>query len=415
MINDYAVAKEKLLSLEDIDNAAIHGMSNKQLLSFAQSLSITAATFPFQKEELEYAFKEGNLEMVFQLFMIMSSSLMQVHADTLAKECDEFINSNSDLSNVRNEKVKAFTDYFLPMLTIFYDDVHKVLLELEVDEDEEQNEVKPVSFKDKLLTLGELDAEYIKELSDAQLCTYVQALNTFVAEFEAQEKGLRSSINIKHYVFVLQWLGAIEQALTKIHALNLASNCQKQININKDFNNIKHERLVVFINYFLSSVSMLASDVKALNLPDQLLPEEVQGDSTKHSAPDAILLSFGTSEKSKTILIINKMTMFMNSIKNSLNDFGHKLIGVTSAESTVNYLKTAKPDLMIVDEDLPRVDVFILMKIIRATGQRAPILITTGKITKDKMVRYMEAGVADFIMKPISPGEVQKKIEKHLS
>ena len=415
MINDYAVAKEKLLSLEDIDTAAIHGMSNKQLLSFAQSLSITAATFPFQKEELEYAFNEGNLEMVFQLFMIMSSSLMQVHADALARECDEFISSNNDLSTVRNEKVKAFTDYFLPMLTIFYDDVHKVLCELEVDEDEEQKEVKPVSFKDKLLTLGELDSENIKGMSDAQLCTYIQALNTFVAEFEAQEKGLRSSINIKHYVFVLQWLGAIEQVLTKIHALNLASNCQKQININKDFNNIKHERLVVFINYFLSSVSMLSSDIKALNLPDKLLPEEVHGDSAKHTAPDAEILSTGASANSKSILIVNKMTMFMNSIKNALIDSGHKLIGVQSAESTLNFLKTTKPDLLILDEDLPRTDIFILIKIIRATGQKSPILITTGNITKDKMVKYMEAGVPDFIMKPITPGDVRKKITKHLS
>jgi len=416
MISDYAVAKAKILSLTDIDAKAVEGMSNKQLFSYAQALSITAATFPVQKEELEYAFSEDNFEMVFQLFMIISSSLAQVHADALAQECDSFINANSDLSNMRKEKVKAFIDYFLPMLAIFFEDVHKVLCELEVDEDENAAEAsKPLSFKDKLLTINELDADKINAMSDDELSIYIQALSAFNAEFAAQEKGLRSSIKIKHYVFVLQWLNAMEQSLTKINATTLVSSCQKQINVNKDFNNIRHERLEVFINYFLSSVSMLASDIKALNLPDKLMPEEVQGESAKHAAPDAELLSSGASENSKTILIINKMTMFMNSIKNALSDFGHRLIGVTSAESTVNYLKTAKPDLLILDEDLPRTDVFVLVKIIRATGQKSPILITTGNITQDKMVQYMKAGVADFIMKPITPGEVQKKIAKHLS
>ncbi|MCL2628682.1 MAG: response regulator [Oscillospiraceae bacterium] len=420
MINDYAVAKEKLLSLTDIDAEAVRGMSNKQLLSFAQSLSITAATFPVQKEELEYAFGENSMEMVFQLFMIMSSSLAQVHADALAGECDEFINSNfadGDYSNVRPERVKAFIDYFLPMLSIFYSDVHTVLCELEVDEDETQAEKAPkapVSYKDKILSIKEINADAVNEMSDMALCIFIQTLNTFTKDFQAQEKGLKNSIKIKHYAFVMQWLTALEQALTKIHATALAATCSKQIEINKDFNNIRHERLEVFIDYFLSSVSMLSEDIKALRLPEKIEPGELHASPAKQLTSDAELLASGANENSKTILIINKMKMFMNSIKNALSESGHKILGVMSAESTVNYLKTAKPDLIILDEDLPQTDVFVLTKIIRVTGQKAPILITTGKITKEKMVKYMEVGVADFIMKPIAPADVQKKIAKLL-
>ena len=109
------------------------------------------------------------------------------------------------------------------------------------------------------------------------------------------------------------------------------------------------------------------------------------------------------------------MTMFMNSLKNALSDKGHKLIGVTSAEMAVGYLRTSKPDLFILDEDLPGTDCYVLVKIIRATRQMAPIIFTTSKITKDKMVKFMEAGVADFIMKPITTADVQKKVAKHLS
>jgi len=70
--------------------------------------------------------------------------------------------------------------------------------------------------------------------------------------------------------------------------------------------------------------------------------------------------------------------------------------------------------MFIIDEDLPGTDCYVLIKIIRATGQLAPIIFTASKIKQDKMAKYIEAGVADFIMKPIAPADVQKKVSKYL-
>jgi len=159
-------------------------------------------------------------------------------------------------------------------------------------------------------------------------------------------------------------------------------------------------------------MSMLSADIKSLNLPKELLKAEDKAGA--HVAVEVEILSPGSSPEAKTVLIINKMTMFMNSFKNALGDKGHKLIGVTTAESAIGYLKTAKPDMFIIDEDLPGTDCYVLIKIIRATGQLAPIIFTTSKIKKDKMAKFIEAGVADFIMKPITPADVQKKVSKHL-
>ena len=414
MINDSAIAKEKLLSLSEIDNETIKGMTEKQLFSYVQALNVTAAAFPLQKEELEYAFKEMDYAAVFQWLKLISSSLSQMHADGLARECEKQINLNQDLNNVRHEKVKVFINYFMPTLDLFFTDVHQVLEDLEVVEAEPQQDVEPDKIKEKILTLGELDSGAIKQMSDDELCEYIQALNAFPQEFQTQENGLRGSIKIKHYVFVLQWLAAIEKTLIKLHAKELAGDCRNQININKDFNNIRHEKLEVFINYFLSSLSMLSADIKMLHLPKQLTQAKEESNAPEHIAVEVELLSPGSSPDAKTILVINKMTMFMNSLKNALGDVGHKMIGVTTAESAVGYLKTAKPDLFVVDEDLPGTDSYVLTKIIRATGQMAPIIFTTSKITKDKMVKFMEAGVADFIMKPITPADVKQKITKHL-
>ena len=417
MINDSAIAKEKLLSLSDIDPETIKGMTEAQLFSYIQALNITASAFPLQKDELTHAHKDKDYATVFQWLNVINSSLAQMHADALARECDKFLNINNDLSNVREARVRVFLDYFLPSLDLFFNDVHKVLTDLEVEEAEPKLETGlsgPDEVREKLLTITELDPESIKKMNDEQLSDFLQTLHAFPAEFQAQENGLKSSIKIKHYVFVMQLLDAVEKTLIKLHATELANDCRNQINLNKDFNNIRHEKLEVFINYFLSSLSMLSEDITGLNLPKQLIHSKGKAGAAKPVEVDVELLSPGSSPDAKTILIINKMTMFMNSLKNALGDNRHKLIGVTTKENAVAYLQTAKPDLFIIDEDFPGTDSYLLIKLIRATGQRAPIIFTASKIKEDKMAQLTQVGVADFIIKPITPADVKKKISKHL-
>jgi len=416
VINDSAVAKEKLLSISEIDSETIKGMTDTQMFSFIQALNVTAAAFPLQKDELMHAFSETDYSTVFQWLEVIRSSLSQMHADHLATECEKFLKVNHDLSNIKPSRIKVFVDYFMPTLDIFITDVHQVLEDLEVEEVEAPNiDTSPVNVRDKILTLNDLDTDEISQMSDEELNDFLKILNNFHAVFNAQDNGLRNAMKIKHYAIVLQWLNAVEETLIKLHATDLVKDCQKQINISKDFNNIRHEKLEVSINYILSSMSMLSGDIKALHLPSELPHAKGKADTSTQINVDVEILSPGSSPESKTLLIINKMTMFMNSFKNALSDKeGHRLIGVTTAENAVAYLKTVKPDMFIIDEDLPGTDCYVLIKIIRATGQQAPIIFTASKIKQDKMAKYMEAGVAEFIMKPINPADVQQKVSKYL-
>lgn len=413
MINDSSIAKEKLSSLTEIDSEAINSMTDSQLFSYIQALNVTAAAFPLQKEELVHAFSENDYATVFQWLQVISSSLSQMHADHLAKECEKFLKVNNDLSNVKVPRLRVFIDYFVPTLDLFVKDVHDVLEELEVEEAAPPSiEKGRPKLRDLLLTIHDLDAEHIKQMHEDDEDDYVRAVAAFPAEFQAQENGLKSSIKIKHYTFVMQWLNAVKESLTKIHATELAADCTKQIAANKDFNNIRHEKLEVFINYLISSASMIATDINALGLTQMLEKEKAKNEPAKQENLDVEIIAPGSSPDSKTVLIINKMTMLMNSLKNAMGDVGYRIIGATTAENAVAYLKTSKPDLFIIDEDLPGTDCYVLIKIIRATGQLSPIIFTASKIKKEKMEKYIEAGVADFIMKPISPADVRQKISK---
>jgi CheY-like chemotaxis protein len=392
-------------------------MTAKQLMSFVQTLNITTATYPMQKEALGYSYAESDYASVIQWLQVITSGLIEIHATKLVKESEKFININQDTSNTKHERFKVFIGYFIPSLDIMFDDIQKVLIELDLDDTDtpvESNDLGPDEVRKKILTLKELDHEKIESKTDEDLCEYVQALNSFHTELKAQEHGLKSSLKINHYAFVIQWLNSIEKTLDKIHATELKNTCRNHIESNKNFNNIRPDKFEVIMNYFLSSLSMLSDEIKALHLPHRLTPSSNKNEALKNIATQAEILSDG-AKGAKTILIINKMKMFMNSIKNALSDTDYRLVGVGSAEVAAGFLKTTKPDLLIIDEDLQGTDSHTLVRIIRAAGQNAPIIITTGKITRDKMIKFMEVGVADFIMKPITPSDVKSKIANFLS
>jgi hypothetical protein len=104
-------------------------------------------------------------------------------------------------------------------------------------------------------------------MNENQINEYIEELNMFLDELPAQESGLGSAIKIKKYIFVSKWLIAIAESLETIYADELLEDCRAQIEANKDYNNIRHEKLEIYCNFLLSSLSMLASDIKSLYLP----------------------------------------------------------------------------------------------------------------------------------------------------
>jgi CheY-like chemotaxis protein len=411
------IVKEKLMDVSDLSTEIIRGMTEKQLKSYTDVLYVTAGTFPVQKKELENALQEMDYTQVFQWMKIISSSLSHIHADKFYSDCEKQINMYQDLDNIRHEKLKAYIDYFLSSLEIFFSDINFILEDLEIEDvEQKKDEFPPEKIKERLMTIPELNPERIRQMPDGQIYGYLEAVHAFLNDFPAQENGLRGSVKIRHYVFVLQWLASIEESLANIRADSLLEECRSQIAKSKDLNSIRHEKLEAFVNYFLSSLSMLSADIVMLHLP-RTKPNVNKAPSTEKKVDEVIafeVISPGARPTSKSILIVNKMKLFMNNFKVALGDTEYKIIGISSSDAALKYLENEKPDLFILDEDLPGKDGYALTVKIREMGQRSPIILTTSNITRDKMVKYMGAGIADFIIKPIIANDVHKKVSKHL-
>ncbi|MCL2226161.1 MAG: response regulator [Oscillospiraceae bacterium] len=420
--------REELFAIPDLNADSIAIMTESQMHGYIKTLETAVESFNSQKESLEAAMAEQDYAQVLGCLKVLAGSLSKVCADSLAKDCERQVAQYQDVDNIRHERLKAYVDYFLSTVTVLFDDLAHALEALDDEKAEQKQEEAPPEaqnenlipdlLKSKLHTIMELNSEKIDAMTEEELYRYVDSIHAFQDEYPKQEKGLKNSIRIKHYVFVQQWLTAIEESLTKINADDLAYDCRNQINENKDFNSIRHEKLEAYLNYFLSTLSILSADIKALQLPKITAKPTVKAESDRETENEIsfeteVILA-GATEDCKKIFSIYKMIIFSHSLKTSLADTGHELVGATSSGAALAYLKTAKPDLFILDEDLPGLGAYAMTKKIREMGQRAPIVLTTSNITKNKMVKFMEAGVADFIVKPITAADVQKKVSKHL-
>ena len=81
-----------------------------------------------------------------------------------------------------------------------------------------------------------------------------------------------------------------------------------------------------------------------------------------------------------------------------------------------DFMKTlpAPPDLVLLDVMLPYFDGFELIRKIRAhsTWGEVPIIMLTAKSQEQNIVRALDDGANDYILKPFRPGELMARIRR---
>ncbi|HEY5799093.1 MAG TPA: response regulator [Burkholderiaceae bacterium] len=77
----------------------------------------------------------------------------------------------------------------------------------------------------------------------------------------------------------------------------------------------------------------------------------------------------------------------------------------------------APPDLVLLDVMLPHVDGFELVRIIRATAgwETVPVIMLTAKTQEADIVRALDAGANDYIVKPFQPNALQARVRRYLT
>jgi two-component system, cell cycle response regulator DivK len=95
----------------------------------------------------------------------------------------------------------------------------------------------------------------------------------------------------------------------------------------------------------------------------------------------------------------------------------YSLLEATDAMDALNVLKTARPDLILMDINMPDMDGYTLTAKIKSLPgfERVPILAVTANVMRGDKEKTLEAGCDGYIQKPLDIEQLTREIEKFLS
>ncbi|EKN66779.1 sensory transduction protein bcer [Neobacillus bataviensis LMG 21833] len=114
----------------------------------------------------------------------------------------------------------------------------------------------------------------------------------------------------------------------------------------------------------------------------------------------------------KLLLIEDDATLF-NEIKERLTGWSYDVYGITDYNSVMKEFSVVKPDLVLIDIQLPKFDGFHWCRMIRSHSN-VPILFLSSRDHPSDMVMSMQLGADDFIQKPFHFDVLIAKIQATL-
>jgi len=111
-----------------------------------------------------------------------------------------------------------------------------------------------------------------------------------------------------------------------------------------------------------------------------------------------------------TILIVEDEYAVARGIQYALQQEGYQVVVARSGEEGLEYAVREAPDLLVLDVRLPGIDGFEVLRRLRVTGSKAPVLILTARDEEMDKVIGLELGADDYVTKPFSPRELVARV-----
>jgi two-component system response regulator MtrA len=97
-----------------------------------------------------------------------------------------------------------------------------------------------------------------------------------------------------------------------------------------------------------------------------------------------------------------------------LNGVGMEVDLVSRGDEAIEVFRNSQPDLVLLDIMLPGADGIEVCKAIRKHSTRVPIVMLTAKSDTHDIVKGLEAGADDYMVKPFKPSELVARIRTRL-
>ena len=123
------------------------------------------------------------------------------------------------------------------------------------------------------------------------------------------------------------------------------------------------------------------------------------------------------SENKGTILYVEDNIDNRTLVRRILLSEDYSLIEAVNAAECLKVLENTKPDLILMDINMPDMDGYTLTAKIKTTPgfERIPILALTANVMRGDKEKTLEAGCDGYIQKPLDIDQLLKEIERFLA
>lgn len=117
----------------------------------------------------------------------------------------------------------------------------------------------------------------------------------------------------------------------------------------------------------------------------------------------------------KTVLIVDDEKDLQNIVAEMLSPLGVNIIKADNGEDGYKMILSHKPDLVISDIKMPKLDGLQMLAQIKSAGIEVPVIIITAFGDKEKIKQAWRLGAFDFLDKPVEPEAILHTAQSALS
>ena len=116
------------------------------------------------------------------------------------------------------------------------------------------------------------------------------------------------------------------------------------------------------------------------------------------------------------ILIVDDTPKNIQVLGKTLHDIGYNVSIATSGMQALESVKKEKPDLILLDIQMPEMDGFEVCKILKLDSDTKgiPVIFLTAVIEPERILNGFELGAVDYITKPFNTAELSARVATHI-
>jgi len=117
----------------------------------------------------------------------------------------------------------------------------------------------------------------------------------------------------------------------------------------------------------------------------------------------------------KTVLLTDDNEDIIELVQLVLKNAGYKLITARDGVEAIDVCMSQKPDLVLMDLKMPRMDGFEATRTLREKGFTNPIVVLTASESAEDKKKAHAAGINGYILKTMDMKDVETTIDKFLT